>query len=215
MKKTPISLTAAQLRVLALTLMLVDHVGRTMFPEQTWMVCLGRLAFPIFAFQTATGYIHTRDFRGYCRRLLIFGLVSEIPFNLMVTGSFFYPGHQNVMFTLLMGLLACRAWDTRRWWLLALALLGAMFGQTDYGALGAATVLMFHVFRQERPVLALLLFLLNCFGYGAPSIQSFAVLAMVPIHLYRGEKGRGGKWLQYGSYLFYPAHMLILGLLQR
>ena len=44
-------------------------------------------------------------------------------------------------------------------------------------------------------------------------VQAFAILAFIPICLYSGEKGKGGKWLQYGSYIFYPAHMLILWLL--
>ena len=213
MKKREISLTAAQLRLLALALMLVDHVGRTMFPGQAWMVCLGRLAFPIFAFQTAEGYRRTRNFRRYCLRLAVFALVSEIPFNLMVGGSVLYPGHQNVMVTMLLGLLACRAWDGQKWGQLLLVFLAATFGFPDYGSLGVATVLVFHMFRQERAVLLLLLALIHGCGYGFLSIQSFAVLAWVPISMYRGEKGRGGKWLQYGSYIFYPAHMLILGLL--
>ena len=48
---TKISLTSAQLRLLALALMLLDHMGRVLFPGQLWMICLGRLAFPIFAFR--------------------------------------------------------------------------------------------------------------------------------------------------------------------
>ena len=44
-------------------------------------------------------------------------------------------------------------------------------------------------------------------------IQAVAILAFIPISLYNGEKGRGGKFLQYGSYIFYPLHMLILWLL--
>ena len=56
------------------------------------------------------------------------------------------------------------------------------------------------------------LILLSGFFYGFFSIQMFAVLAWVPIFLYSGERGRGGKGLQYGSYVFYPLHMLILGL---
>lgn len=213
MRYRKFSLTAAQLRILAMGLMLLDHVGRTQFPTQVWMVCLGRLAFPIFAFQTAEGYVHTHDFRRYCLRLAVFALVSEVPFDLMVGGSVLYPAHQNVMVTLLLGLLACRAWDTRNWALLALLILGADACRVDYGSLGMGTVLMFHAFRTERQILPLMLGIIHCFGYGTFSIQSFAALSWVPIFLYRGEKGRGGKWLQAGSYLFYPVHMLILGLL--
>ena len=206
------SLTAARLRILAMALMLIDHAGRTLFPGQIWMICLGRLAFPIFAFQTAEGYWHTHDFRRYCLRLTVFALVSEIPFNLMVFGSVFGPGHQNVMFTLLLGLIACRLYDRGYVWAVLLTFPAALL-HTDYGALGVMTVLLFHVFRDRRLLSVLFLILINGFGYGFLTIQSFAALALVPIFLYRGEKGRGGAWLQYGSYVFYPLHMLLLGLL--
>lgn len=213
MKQKIISLTAAQLRLLALALMLLDHLGRTVFPGQTWMICLGRLAFPIFAFQAAEGYLHTHDFMRYCIRLAVFGLLSEVPFNLMLSGSPFFPAHQNVMFTLLLGLLACRAWDRAVWWQMALVCLAGVLTFPDYGTLGVASVLLFHVFRENRPAQLLFLLLLNVVGYGGPSIQSLAALAWLPISLYRGEKGRGGRALRYGSYIFYPLHMLILGLL--
>ena len=114
MKQKPFSLNTTHLRILALFLMLVDHLGRTVFPQFPWMMILGRLAFPIFAFQTAEGYRHTHNFKGYCKRLAIFALVSEIPFNLMVSGSLLYPSHQNVMVTMLLGLLACRAYDRKK-----------------------------------------------------------------------------------------------------
>lgn len=207
------TLTAAQLRILALGLMLLDHTGRVLFPAQTWMVCLGRLAFPIFAFQTAEGYRHTRNFRSYCLRLAVFALISEIPFNLIAGGRAIYPGHQNVMFTLLLGLLACGFYDRGIGWAVALVFLAAALLRTDYSALGVIMVLLFHVFRGEKLLQLLFLILLNTFGYGLFSIQTFAVLAWVPISLCQGEKGRGGKGLQYGSYVFYPLHMLILGLL--
>ena len=43
--------------------------------------------------------------------------------------------------------------------------------------------------------------------------QGFALLALIPIWLYGGERGRGGRALQYGSYVFYPLHMLALYLI--
>lgn len=213
MTKSKISLTAAQLRALALILMFIDHAGRVLFPGQLWMICLGRLAFPIFAFQTAEGFWHTRDFRRYCLRLAIFALISELPFDLMAFGTLFHPGHQNVMLTLLLGLIACQVYDKNKSWALIPILLAAALLCTDYGILGVALVLLFHIYRGDKAAQLLFLVLINGFGYGLGSIQSLAALAWIPISLYRGEKGRGGKALQYGSYIFYPLHMLILGLL--
>ena len=72
---------------------------------------LGRLAFPIFAFQIAEGFLHTSNFRRYALRLLAFACLSEIPFDLMYASTAFNPFHQNVMFTLLLGLLAIHGLD--------------------------------------------------------------------------------------------------------
>jgi hypothetical protein len=128
LNKTKFGLNATHLRILALTLMLLDHMWATVIPGNNWMTYVGRMAFPIFAFQTAQGYLHTHDFKAYCKRLLIFAAVSEIPFNLMMMSSPIFPFHQNVMLTLLLGLLACRAWDQRKWWKLALIDLDIIVG---------------------------------------------------------------------------------------
>ena len=215
-------LNAAHLRILALVFMLLDHMWATVVPGNAWINYVGRLAFPIFAFQAAEGYVHTHDFRGYCKRLGIFALISEIPFNLMTAGSLFNPIHQNVMLTLLLGLLSCRAYDRKRWLPLAGWVLLGAFTLCDYGAMGVWTVLVFHVFRGQKLGQLLMLIAINWFCFEGQQIpvgsfevpvQAFAILAAIPIFLYNGEKGRGGKWLQYGSYVFYPLHMLILGLL--
>ena len=222
MIQKPFSLNATHLRILALVLMLLDHLWGTVVPGNDWMTYAGRMAFPIFAFQAAEGYHHTHDFKGYCKRLALFALVSEIPFNLMISGSPIFPFHQNVMLTLLLGLLVCRAWDQRKWWKAALLLLAGVVTFPDYGVMGVLTVLMFHVLRDWKWAQLLMLIAINWFGFEGQHlilgtmevpVQAFAILAFLPIALYSGEKGRGGRALQYGSYIFYPLHMLILGLL--
>ena len=55
MKNKQLSLSALTLRLLALMFMLLDHMWATVIPGNNWMTWLGRLAFPIFAFQLAEG----------------------------------------------------------------------------------------------------------------------------------------------------------------
>lgn len=232
-------LNAATLRILAMAFMLLDHLWATVIPGNDWMNYIGRLAFPIFAFQTVEGYLHTRDFRRYCLRLLLFGLVSEIPFNLMVSGSLVYPFHQNVMFTLLLGLLTLRRLDAiqknagslkgvKDIVLLTAVLLAAIVTLPDYGVLGVATVAAFYLLRGfpgAKPAQLLAMAAIHCLGYEGQTIplfdgaiyfpvQGFAVLSLIPIWLYSGEKGPGGRVFQYAAYAFYPVHMLILGCMQ-
>lgn len=98
---TRFDLSAAALHIIAMALMLMDHLWATLLPAQDWLTCAGRLAFPIFAFMAVEGYFHTRNLKRYVLRLLLFALLSEVPFDLMYGGTWFYPVHQNVIWTLL------------------------------------------------------------------------------------------------------------------
>lgn len=240
-EKRRFHLTAAQLRWIALGAMLLDHLWAMVVPGSQWMTYVGRIAFPIFAFQITEGFLRTSNFRRYALRLLTFACVSEIPFDLMYASTPFYPFHQNVMFTLLLGLLAVRGLDrakrARTAKAAALGLLGLLaawlagiVGMVDYGGMGVLTVAVFYVFRDfplARPGQMVCLFLLNMAFFQGEYLpvevfgcvleiqtQGFALLALAPIWLYGGEKGRGGRALQYGSYAFYPLHMLALYLVK-
>lgn len=111
---TRFDLSAAALHILAMALMLMDHLWATLLPAQEWLTCAGRVAFPIFAFMAVEGYFHTHDLKKYTLRLLLFALLSEVPFDLMYGGTWFYPVHQNVIWTLLLGILGIHLMETVR-----------------------------------------------------------------------------------------------------
>lgn len=98
-------LSSATLHIMAMIFMLMDHLWATIFPAQEWLTCVGRVAFPIFAFMTVEGYFYTHNFKKYLTRMFIFALLSEIPFDLMYGGTIFYPYHQNVIWTFIVGLI--------------------------------------------------------------------------------------------------------------
>ena len=202
--KTKGCLDSLTLKLLAMALMLCDHLWATVLPGVMWLTAVGRIAFPIFAFQVAEGFQRTHDRKKYLLRMLVFALISEIPFNYLYYSSPVFPFHQNVMFT--------------------------FFGMVDYYGSGVVTVLIFYLCRQipygwlgEVAGLAFL----NCKLLGGMTIpltlgswtlefpeQGLALLALIPIWLYNGRQGAHNKAIQYACYAFYPAHMLILALLR-
>lgn len=234
-------LTSNMLRTIAVLLMLSDHIWATAMSFGDWMTYIGRMAFPIFAFQIAEGFVHTKNFKKYALRLLGFAIVTEIPFNFFYSSRFFNPYHQNVLFTLLLGLLAIKVIDGIKKdrsgknialsvLYLLLILLASVIGFVDYGYLGMLTVVMFYLMRdfpfawlgQLVGMILLnitffegLVFPVEILGktFEIPS-QGFAVFALIPIWLYGGRKGKSSKALQYGFYAFYPVHMIVLYLIK-
>ncbi len=234
-------LNAFSLHLVAMALMLCDHLWATVLQVNilTW---IGRLAFPIFAFMIVEGYFHTQNLKKYVLRLLIFALISEVPYDLMYENTWFYPFGQNVLWTFLLGL-ACihlieKARKKGKWWLTLLVAASVMFvgfwlgalTMVDYHGEGVLMVIGFYIFRGRRwyEMLgqALMLYYVNfemIKGLNVPielfgrSIeihqQGLAILALIPIWLYNGRQGPRNKVIKYAFYLFYPIHMLILGLI--
>ena len=232
-------LTAAVLHIIAMTLMLMDHLWATLLPAREWLTCAGRVAFPIFAFMAVEGYFHTRSFKKYILRMLLFAVLSEIPFDLMYGGAWFYPVHQNVLWTFLLGLLGVWLMEQVRkkgktWMYLLVCVLVVPAGlvlrtlcMVDYYGVGVLTVFVFYFLHGRKwwcflgqlaalywlnvELLGGLMYPVQLFGMEFELCQQgLALLALIPIWLYRGRQGYHSKPFQYLCYAFYPVHMLLL-----
>mgnify|MGYP000466475264 FL=1 len=229
-------LTAAVLHIIAMTLMLMDHLWATLLPAKEWLTCAGRVAFPIFAFMAVEGYFHTRSFKKYILRMLLFAVLSEIPFDLMYGGTWFYPVHQNVLWTFLLSLLGVWLMEQVRkkgktWMYLLVCVLVVLAGlvlgtlcMVDYYGAGVLTVFVFYFLHGRKwwcflgqlaalywlnvELLGGLMYPVQLFGMEFELCQQgLALLALIPIWLYRGRQGYHSKPFQYLCYAF---HMLLL-----
>lgn len=227
-QQTRQGLSGTALKLAACITMLIDHIGASCIeaayaaaaeiPEavaqlDTVLRLIGRLAFPIFCFLLVEGFLHTHDVKKYIERLLVFGLVSEVPFDLAFFRTPFYWGHQNVYWTLGLGVLAMAAlkhfedadgnvaWKGR-FAALGLAVLAQLLN-TDYGAIGVALIVALYLTRSDRKYQCIIGAVMMLFELTAP-------LAFLLIWHYNGQRGRCAPWRKWAFYGFYPVHLTIL-----
>lgn len=241
-------LSGYNLKLIAIITMFIDHVGtciieklyqnstsifslngeKLLFLEEIFRL-VGRLSFPIFCFLLVEGYYHTKNIKKYMTRLFIFALISEIPFDLALFHKFFYWGHQNVMFSLLLGLITIYLFDDDnniffriiknvRFFRIAVIPASCIIGEAlklDYGAGGICTIFFMYIFLNEKgnfhwkhrdyifSFFIGTIILACCQGLS----ELAALIDMAFIKNYNGERG---KSLKYFFYIFYPIHFIIL-----
>lgn len=193
-------------------------IGWVYLGYQIMRKVLGRLAFPIFCFLLVEGFEKTRNRKRYALRLLLFAMISEVPFDLLFSLKPVSWKCQNVFFTLLLGFLTMwgMEWIERKsrdletqWGLQILSVAAAGFLaekiSCDYGAYGILAIGLFFLFREKR-------WLQLLFGCGSFCWEWPACFSCIPISFYNGERG---LQLKYVFYAFYPIHLLLLYLLCR
>lgn len=248
-------LSSAVLKNIAVVTMLIDHIGavivirlliqkglygamvdqeayiawvgqnRGMYGTYMAMRIIGRFAFPIYCFLLAEGFQKTRNVKRYLGRMLLFALISEIPFDLAFSGRLWNMQYQNVFFTLFIGLMVIaglRLVDQRlagpeTWRKLAgvglyavIIVAGSALAlalKTDYSFKGILAITVLYLFRSHRKAqiwAGVIIFLLM------DGMEMIAALSFLLIWFYNGARGRQNK---YFFYFFYPAHLLVLWLI--
>lgn len=224
-------LSGAELKLIAIISMLADHVNKALiypylesnhgflaFISDVFDI-IGRIAFPLFCFMLVEGYFKTRNRKKYLLNLLLFGVISEVPFDMFTTASFFNMNWNNVMFTLALVLVTVWIIDTLKekmqkrskalWYLVSiLIVLGmcivSMSLSLDYEHHAILIGYFFYLFH-DMPVFAI------PFGYASMFKEPWALLGFGLTLTYNGERGKQHKMFYYW---FYPVHLLILGLLR-
>ena len=158
--------------------MLIDHVNKSLiYPNLNGGIMLyisnlfdilGRIAFPLFAFFVVEGYFKTKNRTKYLLNLIIFGIISEVPFDMFTSATFFNPRFNNVMFSLALGLITIWIIDVLKtkmsrilWYFISLTIVAvmclvAMFLAVDYDYHAIIIVYLLYVL-YNKPVLSVIL----------------------------------------------------------
>lgn len=210
--KTNISggLNAYQLKCVAIISMLIDHLGAVIYTDNSFLRIVGRLAYPILAFLLVEGFYHTSNYWKYMRNLFVFGLISEVFFDLAFSKKIVDMSTQNVFFTLCIGLFLIKfiSLTNNHWHCLIgiwVAFIVATLFKVDGESIGVCIILIFYLFRLDKTKITIFLAVIYLVALGG--ISKYGILALLFIYTYNGERGRLNKWF---FYIFYPVHLFII-----
>ncbi|HAL02676.1 MAG TPA: conjugal transfer protein TraX [Lachnospiraceae bacterium] len=199
---------------------------------------IGRLAFPLFCFMLVEGLFHTKSKFKYATRLLIFALISEVPFDLANKHEFWYPKYQNVFFTLFLGMVAIWGLSYAKQEMkkcitgketsilkflspICVAMLVSCSAvlladeiHTDYGMGGVLCIIIMYLIYDMYIETwtrnkAYCMTMLSGVVVLA-SFNNFEAFAFLDVALIAFYWGERGKVNKYFFYAFYPAHILVL-----
>jgi len=208
------------LKWIAVATMTVDHVGAIFYPNYVVLRIIGRISFPLFSYLAALGIETTRNVKKYFIRLLLFGLVSQVPFYLAIGSGIFE--HLNIFFTLSFGILFILFLEKRSLWFVIPILVS--FLNFDYGVYGILLIGSMHILIKDKETGIAAIVLLNLLFLFQWSLQIFSLLALPIILLhYSGflkkaneSKGKTAYpvWRKYFFYVYYPLHLALLYLIK-
>ena len=218
------------LKLIAIITMTIDHIGVVFgTPFYNLLRAVGRLSFPIFAFLLTEGYVHAKSFSKYFLRLLVLAVISEIIYDYVFYERFIYLGANNIFFTLALGLFTLFLLDKSRClvkkyfkdkidliiilpitYLLIVVIMGliAEFLSFSYGMLGILIISFFYLFKNNF-LLMVISVSISTLILGEP-MQYFSLFSLILICFYNKKLGKKCKMF---FYLFYPLHILVLGLI--
>ena len=232
-------LNANKLKIIAIIAMTIDHLALIFFPRYSlepmviFFHIIGRLTAPIMMFFIVEGYYYTKDLKKYIIRLFIFAIVSHFAYALAFNKSFipfqdtifdqtsviwaFALGlvaltvrkyenpklkswHRHVIITVCVFAAFCADWSTPA----ALAILYMGINRGDF-----KKQMLWLVFCIAMYAIVYAVFLNPVYG----AIQMLVVMAIPLLRSYNGERGKwkGMKWF---FYVYYPLHLVILGLIR-
>jgi hypothetical protein len=230
-------LNANQLKLIAIIAMTIDHLTWTLFPgyPSTWYSyaghIIGRLTAPIMWFFIAEGCFYTHDRKRYILRLALFAVISHFAYAFcfgispipLGTGLF---NQTSIMWPLLLAVIVIDIEENEKLplWLrllvIPIACLLAFPSDWSVTPVLASLCLYYHRGNFKRQSLDIVLWsalyaaaymLLINRAYGL--VQLCTCLTIPLLKRYNGTKGSGNymKWL---FYIYYPAHLILIGILR-
>lgn len=230
-------LNANQLKLIAIAAMTLDHLIWTVVPGYStdWWVVLchviGRLTAPIMWFFIAEGYHYTRNVKKYAARLFLLAVISHFAYNFCF-GISFIPFQKSVfnqtgvVWSLAWGLVLLCISDNekiKQWQKILLTIVICLITfPSDWSCIASMAILGIGTnrgnFKKQMGLMMLWTFF-YAVVYFLFIDRVYAVIQLgtcLTIPLLRLYNGKRGTWKGMGKlfYFYYPAHLIVFGILR-
>lgn len=230
-------LSANVIKLIAIIAMTVDHIAWVVFPglQTAWYVVvlhlIGRLTAPIMWFFIAEGCAHTRDIGRYIFRMFIFAAISHfaydfafgVPYLPLSSGVFNQTSVMWPLFLAVVTVAITRMDDIPRWVGIVTIITACVLAfPSDWSTIAMICPVYLYYNRKNFKIQAMHIMLwtfiyatVYFFFIDKPYafIQLGTWLTIPILFQYNGERGKlkGMKWF---FYIFYPAHLVVIGILR-
>jgi hypothetical protein len=223
------------LKYIAVAAMFSDHIALAFIgtdnPVGIIMRLIGRMTAPIMCYFIVEGFMHTHSKKQYGKRLLVFALISQIPFSYLLTGRLL-SDRLNMMFTLFfcfMILVCLEKIDNRFLRLVSCLAIFILCTNSDWGMVAPLWVIVFAAFRNDKKKMNIF-YLIVCIFWVARSIsmnmadagvwystlwQAGTILALPILNAYNGKAGKASRFSKWFFYWIYPLHIMIIAVIYR
>lgn len=236
------SLSAYNLKLIAITAMVLDHlvyiinflpIGTAPAAYLSFFLCMaGRITMPVMCFFISEGYYHTKNLKKYFMKLFIFAVISQLPYYFYFVFSGFTTPlgfikanilNTNVLVTLFLGLCALTLAKSENIHsvikVIGVLICILLSKYSDWSLYGVIWVLVFGLFRgspkKQFGVFSLFVILRAFLNSGNSILNLILQLScLLALIPLSGYNGGLGKKSGFLFYIFYPAHLAVLAIIR-
>lgn len=223
-KLSSVGLSSNQLKLFAIFVMTIDHIGAFLLPQYSILRIIGRLAMPIFAFMIAEGCRYTKNRLKYLATMVGFAIVCQL-IKIVLNQD---PLEMSIMVTFSFSVLLIYTMDfaSKKKSFLSFVLMGGVFCvvcficvflhhflpvpgfNVDYRFIGVLLPVFIYVGRTHQEKLMLCAGGLAALGMMGFKNQWYAFLSLPLLAIYNGTRGKHS--MKYLFYVYYPAHLAVI-----
>ena len=227
-------LNSNHLKLIAIIAMTIDHLTWLLYPgfQTTWYVVLlhiiGRLTAPIMWFFIVEGYNHTHNLKKYITRLFIFALISHFAY-CFAFGISFIPNSifnaTSVLWSLAWSVVLLSILDNEKinkyLKILSFILIFLITFPSDWSCIAVFSIILMNKYKDNftKKMIAMMVGTLmysivyfTCIDKFYGILQLSTCISIPVLYFYNNERGK--LKLKYLFYIYYPLHLVVIGILK-